>query len=926
MRTLRLAGWFSTILILSAGCTDEKTGWADKTISLSAKGASRIEIANLQCESLFNPEGIDTPVPRLTWILSSNLRAQRQTAFQILVATNPDLLDRENVDLWDSGKTVSNLTAHIPYSGKPLASCQDCFWKVRIWDSFDRPSGWSTTAKWSMGILEPTQWKGKWLSYTKPRTPGSDDQALGTWQQAAPSPVFRKTFIAAKPVQSAKIYICGLGYHDLHLNGIKVGDRLLDPAFTRYDKVFFYVTHDVTGQVLQGKNAVGVMLGNGWYNSHTPCEWNFEKSPWRDKPCLRMLLRLVYTDGIEEIVATDETWRANTGPVLLDGIRQGEIYDARLETPGWDRAEFDDTQWANPEIVAGPKGIPRAMMMPPIRITQTIKPIAVAEPSPGVFVYDLGQNIAGFARLNVSGAKGTRVSLRYSERLDEKGNIQRKEIDMFRKGAPFQTDVYILKGEGTEVWQPRFVYHGFRYVEISGFPGKPQVNNLTGCVVHTAFEPAGEFTCSKDLFNKIQILTNWSYRGNFHGYPTDCPQREKNGWTGDAHLAAEQAMFNWQNAASYTKWMMDFKDEQRDTGELPGIVPTSGWGYAWGNGPAWDSAYLLIPWYLYQYQGDTRILETHYENHKRYVDYLTSKARDSIVSIGLGDWVPAKTTTPEAVTSTGYYYIDTLIVANTAQMLGKKDDAAKYFNQAQAIKDAFNKTFYKGEGIYANGSQTALSCALFQGLAEPAEMDKVVDALVRNIESQDYHIDTGILGAKYIFNALADNGRIDVAYRMATQTTAPGYGYWIEKGATTLWEDWPGGSSLNHIMFGDISAWFYKYLAGIQVDPDYPGFARFMIQPRPVGDLKWVKARTDTIRGRIVSDWKIEKDRFILNLSIPTNTSATVYIPTAEPKTIAESGKIIGSAIGVRVLGMSQRQAVLDVASGQYEFTAKVLK
>ncbi|NLH15170.1 MAG: family 78 glycoside hydrolase catalytic domain [Phycisphaerae bacterium] len=892
----------------------------------SQSGASVIRIGNLQCESLTDPEGIDSPQPRLGWILQSDGRAQFQKAFQILVASRAEILATGKGDLWDSGKVDSDQTLYIPYSGKKLPSYQRCFWKIRVWDQNDRVSAWSPVAKWSMGILDAAQWKGQWLAYTKLRTPTSDDQVLGTWQQTAPSPMFRHSFLVDGPVQSAMLYICGLGYHEVHLNGKKVGDHQLDPAFTRYDKSCLYVTHDVTGQIQTGQNAIGVMLGNGWYNVHTPCEWNFEKAPWRDRPTVIAQLRLVYADGREQIVATDESWRANTGPVILDGIRQGEFYDARLEMAGWDKGEFDDSEWAKPEIVAGPNGKLRAMMMPPIRITQTIKPVIVNESSPGVFVFDIGQNMAGFARLTVSGAKGTRIVLRYSERLDEKGNIQRKEIDMFRKGAPFQTDVYILKGEGTEVWQPRFVYHGFRYVEMTGFPGKPNVDNLLACVAHTDFAAAGSFACSNPLLNKIQTLTQWSYRSNFHGYPTDCPQREKNGWTGDAHLAAEQAMYNWHNAASYAKWMMDFQDEQRATGELPGIVPTSGWGYAWGNGPAWDSAYLLIPWYLYLYQGDTRPLQIHYENHKRYVDYLTSKAKDSIVSIGLGDWVPAKTTTPEAITSTGYYYIDTLITANTAQMLGRVDEAKKYFEQAKAIKAAFNKTFYKGDGIYDKGSQTAQSCALFQGLAESAEMDKITGELVKNIESQDHHIDTGILGAKYIFNSLANNGRIDVAYKMATQTTAPSYGNWIEKGATTLWEDWPGASSLNHIMFGDLSAWFYKYLAGIQIDPDAPGFGHFLIQPQPVGDLKWVKAHTDTVRGRIESSWKIEGDKFILAVIVPVNTTATIFIPTSNPETVSESGRAISRAAGLRQVGLSRDQLVLDAGSGRYEFVAKRLK
>jgi alpha-L-rhamnosidase len=744
------------------------------------------------------------------------------------------------------------------------------------------------------------------------------------WGQKAPSPVFRKTFKVFKTVESAVVSVCGLGYYDLRLNGKPVDDRRLDPAFTRYDRRVLYTTFDVTDQIRSSDNCLGVQLGNGWLNVFSRAAWDFDSAPWRAAPTFRLNLRLEYTDGSSDDIVSDASWNAATGPLVLDGIRHGVYYDARREMPGWDLPGFDASSWKDPEVVAAPAGVLSAQMLPPIRITETIRPVRLTEPTPGRFLFDLGQNMAGIVRLRVSGPAGTRVTLRYGEQLYEDGNLDQDAIQMHVYRGPIQTDTYILKGDGEEVWEPRFVYHGFRYVELSGYPGRPKKDSLLGLVLHTAFEPAGSFECSNELLSTIQKLTLWSYRNNYHGYPTDCPQREKNGWTGDAHLAAEQAMYNFRNEAAYTKWMGDFKDEQRDSGELPGIVPTAGWGYAWGNGPAWDSAYVLIPWYLYLYRGDERILSEHYDRLKRYVDYLTTRAKKGIVSIGLGDWVPAKTTTPAAVTSTGYYYKDTVIVATAARLLGKTQDAEKYEKLAEDIRSAFHKVFYRGDGTYANGSQTAQSCALFQGLATSEHRDAAIEQLVKNVRSQKDHLDTGILGAKYLFNSLSDAGHHDLAYRVACQTTFPSYGHWIAQGATTLWEAWDGEGSRNHIMFGDISAWFYKYLAGIRVDPQQPGFRHIILRPQPTGDLTWVKASHDSMLGTIGSDWKITDGTFRWNITVPPGATATVHVPGGDPQSVTEGGQAASEAPGVTAVSHEGKAAVFRVVAGRYEFASRL--
>jgi alpha-L-rhamnosidase len=604
--------------------------------------------------------------------------------------------------------------------------------------------------------------------------------------------------------------------------------------------------------------------------------------------------------------------------VVHDGIRNGEEYDARLEQPGWDTAAFDDSAWAATQIGEGPKGALHAQTSSPIRVMQTITPIGMTEPQPGVFLFDLGQNIAGWAQLKVSGPAGAKVTMRYSERLHADGTLSPEPNDKFVYEGPFQTDRYTLKGQGEEVWEPRFTYHGYRYIEVTGFPGKPTIDNIRGRVVHTSFAPAGSFECSNELLNKIQQITLWAYRGNFVGIPTDCPHREKNGWTGDAIVVAELAMFNFHNTPSYEAWMDDCKDELLASGELTGIIPTSGWGR--NIGPTWDSANILIPWTLYRYTGNTRVLADNYEAMKINMAFFSKHAKNHIVEYGLGDWLWPKTGTPAAVTSTYYYYVDAMLLSKIAHLLGKPEEEKSYAELADKIRTAFREKFCKLGGVVANNSQTALSLAVFQDLAAPEEKKAIVENLAANVKQNNDHLDVGFTGAKYLFRVLADNGHEELAYRILNQTTPPSYGDWIARGATTLWEDWVGDESQNHYAFGDVSAWFYQYLAGINLDPDRPAFKHFIIRPRPIGDLKWVKAAHETVFGPIAVSWKRDEGSFTLDISVPVNTSATVYVPTKDSAKITESGKPANDAPAVKFLRQEGNAAVFQVGSGNYSF------
>lgn len=743
-------------------------------------------------------------------------------------------------------------------------------------------------------------------------------------------PVFYRTVKIAKPVKYATLHISGLGFYEAALDGQKFS-KLLDPPPTKYDRRVLYSTYDLTDQMTPGDHELSVVLGHSWYDVRSIVTWNFDACPWREAPKMIAQLEIVYQDGTKETVRTDETWTYSNSPVIFDCLRQGEIVDGNFK-------RIDHGTVAHPDA---PKGILSSNMVAQSKIIEEFKPKSVSEVSPGVYVVDLGWNIAGWCRVKINNSKqGDRIRFKYSERIIENGQIERHTIEQhFMEGTPswmtgevggFQTDYYFCRGDKTETFEPRFTYNGFQFLEITGLREKPSLDDITVCRINNDFARTGWFQCGNELFNKISEATRFSYMGNFvMGIPTDCPHREKNGWTGDAQLACEYAMYEWENTNGYEKWITDLLDEQQPDGNLPGIVPTGSWGYPWGNGPAWDCSLTMIPWYLYLYRGDRRILEKSYGAIQLYLEFISAKATDNIVKHGLSDWCCAKTRTPVEITSTGYYYLDCMIAARIAEILGKKNDAAKYSALANAIRDSYNAKLGNADGVYGNGSQTSQSTPLHQGLANSLSADqqkKIFGHLVQAVEKSNGFIDFGILGSKYIYRTLSEFGRTDLCLKMALQEKQPSYADWIKRGAGTLWEDWGDGSSRNHIMYGDIAAWQYQSLAGIKLagapqsvvadfskpapylkkfmgdkigSDDMTAFKTFVIEPkcRPE-DIKvegrqpvdWVDAKINSPYGKIVSSWKWNKrmTEMTFDISIPVNTKAFVILPFAK-KDVAQT-------------------------------------
>ena len=1051
---------------------------------------------DLKCEYRVNPLGIDVATPRLSWVLESAERGTLQTAYQILVSSSGEALARDDGDLWDSGRVESDQSIHVAYAGRPLKSRQRCFWKVRAWDNHGHASKWSEPARWSMGLLDASDWQAEWIGLdggenpdcladaqwiwfpdesahtveasgktrffrravnlphgreisgarltiaapsvfaiwvngeqvakgartifaqvseidlAKHLNPGENTIAISAsvsdksenpsglicalsaefdagepllvpssadWKAAAnettgweqpgfdgsgwviakdlgkngtppfakvpgdefrrlPARMLRREFSVDRKITRATAYMCGLGLSGLYINGRRIGDRVLSPGLTDYSKRCLYVTYDVTGSLTGGPNAVGVVLGNGRF--FAPRRTAPTSSVTYGYPKLLIQIEIEYDDGSTKTIVSDGSWKLTCdGPVRENNEYDGEVYDARKQMKDWSRPGFDDSTWQAAAIVDAPEGVLSSEIAEPIRAMDTLRPTAITSPGPGVHIFDMGQNMVGLCRLRVNGPRGTRVQMKHAEKLTPTGTLY---LDNIRSAKV--TDTYILKGDGVEVYEPRFTYHGFRYVEVTGFPGAPDLSALEGVVIHDALERTGEFSCSSPLVNRIYRNIVWGVRGNYRSIPTDCPQRdERQGWFGDRAQVSKGEMYIFGNAALYTKWIRDMEDSQLADGGMPDLAPAF-WPF-YTNSITFPTAALVIPGHLYSIYGDLRILSSHYGMMKKWIDKASATLTDHTMPRDTyGDWCvppesldmiwsadPNRVTNPELV-STAYFYYDLRLIARYAALLGKSDDATKYTDLADQVRDAFNAKFFDpATGVYGNGTQTSSVLPLAYGLVPEDHREQVLDHLVGNIlVKSDRHIGTGMIGCQWLMRVLSDNGRPDVACKLATQTTYPSWGYMVKQGATTVWELWNGDhgdplmNSGNHVMqIGDLLTWLHEYVAGIAPDETRPGFKHIIMRPRVVGNLTSAKAWHRSIYGRIASDWKLKNGVFEWKIEVPANTTATVYIPTSDAQSVTETGKPAATAPGVKLLRTEGSYAVFEIASGRYSFRAQ---
>ena len=904
-----------------------------------------VTVDDLRCEYQTNPMGIDTIAPRLSWILESSRRNQAQTAYEVLASSSPDQLAAGRFDEWDSGKILSSESINIVYAGKPLASGQRIWWKVRVWDATGKASDFSKPAWFEMALLQPSDWQAQWIQ-RKSDGPVPESQMFDDH----PAPLFRKEFVLTKKVARARVYVSGLGYYELRLNGGKVGDHVLDPGWTTYSKRVLYSTYDVTTQLKQGRNAIGIMLGDGWFNLlPLAMGGRIEMRNFLTTGEPRAIVQLVidFEDGSSQTIASDDTWRVGDGPIIRNGEYLGEVYDARREQTGWDKAGFDDSSWASAIVASEPKLGPLcAQTAPPIRVTRILKPKKITEPKPGVFIFDFGQNFAGWARLRVRGPAGTRIRLRFGELLYPDGTLNGmtsvfgqnknggKDYVYDGVGKPktaFQLDEYILKGQGMEEFHPHFMFHGFRYVEVTGFPGKPNLHSLTGLRLNADVATVGSFKCSNPLFNQIQDMVVWTELSNLFSVQSDCPHREKLGYGGDIVASSEMAMLNFDMCRFYTKSAQDLADAARPNGGFTETSPYVGIhddGLGGQSGPiGWGTAEPLLLCQLRQYYGEQRPMVAQYAATKKWIGFLETNAQDGILDNGIGDHESIERP-PRAFSGTAFYSLNVSLFVQMARALGNADDARAAELLGEKIKAAFNQKFLQpGTGRYASAFQSCQAFALYNGLVPDDERSLALNVLAQNIAAHENHLTTGIFGTKFLLNVLSDAGRADLAFDIANQKTFPGWGYMIDRGATTLWEHWAFSDntySHNHPMFGSVGEWFYKALAGIQPAPDAVGFDKIIIKPQAVGDLKWVNASYDSVHGMIVSEWSLKQGRFKLHVRVPIGATATIYIPATDISSVTESGKQISHAEGVTLLGQTEKNVIVTVGSGDYFFESAI--
>lgn len=868
-------------------------------------------IYDLSVNYLKDKIGLDS-LPRFSYKLRADSRGAAQKSRRIQVALSPDAFDSHPV--WDSGVIECSNTLHIPFEGAKLSPLTRYFWRVTATDS----AGAAVTAEpafFVTGKLD-SRWNANWITA----------HFIQKEDTAFAAPYLRKEFLLDAGIKEAFLAISGLGYFEASINGAKVGDDCLSTPFTQFDEEVMYSVYDVTDMLQKGQNAIGVVVGNGWYNCFAEDPWNTRQASWRHWPKAVAELHVTLSDGTKFFLPTNNTWMSAHGPIYFNGIRNGEHYDARNELGDWTNPGYDESEWKNAKIIRHPGGRLIAMELEPIKVMQKIPAKKMWKTDNG-WVFDIGQNQSGVALLTLRGETGDELTIKYSDEINEDGTLNQTPIAGFVRSHGFQTDKYTKKSDEPETWHAIFVYHGYQYVEISGNDCEPQLSDVVALTMYTSFDNAGSFECSDELLNKVQHLCWWSSSSNSHSILTDCPHREKNGWTGDASVSSEQMLTNFASRAFFKKWLGDIRTAQRPMGSIPCVVPSTGWGYNGLNGPDWSSALTFITWAIYTYNNDVQILRENYEAIKKHCGFMESMMNNYIVHYGLGDWCapfegPAISINmgsfkcPTAVTDTAYFYNAADTIAKIAAIFGYAEDVEYYSELAANIKKAFRDKFFdKATSTVAGDCQTSTAVMLYQGLAEEDEKQGLLDKLVQQIHDNDDHLDFGLLGNKYVMHSLGAMGEGNLGFTMLAQRTFPGCQQWIDLGATTLWECWNGKGSHNHHLFSDLSSFMYKYVAGISPDENSPGFTHTILRPAINCGLEFAKATHESMYGTILCDWSNRDGKQSIAIDIPVGCTASLYLPACYEGLVSEDGKPVAGEI-------RGGEYVISIVSGSYRFSA----
>lgn len=877
---------------------------------------AQVNVQDLRTEHLTNPIGIDVLQPRFSWQLESGQRNVVQTAYEIEVSGPGKSV------AWKSGKVMSDASVHVAYNGAALQNGTRYTWKVRVWDKSGKASAWSSPAFFQTALLQATDWKAKWIE------PGYVEDSV-----IRPSPYFRKTFSAGKKIQSAVAYITAHGMYEAQINGKRVGDAYLTPGWTAYKKRLQYQVYDVTSLLNTGNNAIGVVLGSGWYRGII----GFTNSinVYGKDIALLFQLNITYTDGTTATVLSDDSWKSSTGAIRYSEIYNGETIDARLEKKGWSTTGFDDAGWSGVKLANHPMDVLLATYNEPVKKQEIFKPVKIFTTPKGEKVIDFGQNLVGWVVMKVNGKAGDSITLSHAEVLDKYGNVY---LDNLRAAKAQNT--YVLAGGGEEVFEPHFTWQGFRYCRVEGYPGELKPEQFEAVALYSDMEPTGTFTSSNALLNQLQHNIVWGQRGNFLDVPTDCPQRdERLGWTGDAQAFSRTASFNMNVNNFFSKWLRDLEADQVN-GVVPFVIPNV-LGAAISSA-GWADVATIAPWNMYLAYGDQRLLETQYGSMKAYVESIRKIANNNLWNSGFhfGDWLFYRpdddndgraAVTDKYLIAQCFYANSTQLLINAANVLGRQDDAAAYTALLEQIKAAFVKEYMTANGRLVSGTQTAYVLALQFDMLPEALRQQAAKRLADNVKSYGNHLTTGFLGTPYLCHVLVRFGYTDVAFKLLMQETYPSWLYPVKMGATTIWERWdgqkpdstfqtPGMNSFNHYAYGAIGDWMYRVMVGLDTEEDGPGYKRIRVKPHPGGGLTQASASLKTYYGVAASGWKLDNNRFILNVTVPANTSATIYMPASSADAIQESGQALGA--GINVKGVEGKYVVLQVGSGVYQFAA----